>query len=411
MAAPGRGDDLTVACLFIPHFPLRVEILRHPELDGAAVGLTDPTARRRVVTACSAEAAERGVRVGMSLREVLAVDPNVVILNANPVAYRRTFESLLQRLSQLSPGIEAGELGCIYIDLRGLARQAGGLDALASALLQSIPPILRPHLGLSNSKFTALVAAQHGRAGQVHTVPAAYASAFLAPHSVDLLPVPDEMKRQLHQLGIEQLRDLTRLPLGKVQARFGPDGRRAWQLANGDDREPLVPIPFAERVSERLVLPATTTQLDLVLLGLRQLAAHLFRHPAVSGRGIRATRVQLLLEDQQSWERVIAFKGVVSEPLQFITLLTDRLRQVNLSGAVVEIAVEALGLSSEIARQHAFPTLRALQSQRLAQAIRELTQRYGVSPIYRVVEVEPWSRIPERRHALMSYVPSTSPSA
>ena len=148
-----------------------------------------------------------------------------------------------------------------------------------------------------------------------------------------------------------------------------------------------------------------------MLLGLRQLAAHLFRHPAVSGRGIRATRVQLLLEDQQSWERVIAFKGVVSEPLQFITLLTDRLRQVNLSGAVVEIAVEALGLSSEIARQHAFPTLRALQSQRLAQAIRELTQRYGVSPIYRVVEVEPWSRIPERRHALMSYVPSTSPSA
>jgi len=411
MDTRGRVDELTVACLFIPHFPLRVEILRHPELDGAAVGLTDPTARRRVIIACSSEAIERGVRVGMSLREVLVVDPTVVILNANPVGYRRTFESLLQRLSRHSPGIEAGELGCIYIDLRGLTRQARGLDALAEALLRAIPPILRPRLGMATTKFTARVAAQHGRAGQVHKVPAAFATAFLAPQSVDLLPVSDAMKLQFHRLGIAQLRDLTRLPLAKVQSRFGAEGRRAWELANGQDREPLVPIPFAERVSERLVLPATTTQLDLILLGLQQLAAHLFRHPAVVGRGIRAARVQLLLEDQQSWERVIAFKGVVSEPLQFITLLTDRLRQVNLSGAVVEIALEAIGLSSEIARQFGFPTLRSLQSQRLALAIRELTQRYGVSPIYRVVEVEPWSRIPERRHALMSFVPSTSHSS
>jgi DNA polymerase-4/protein ImuB len=411
MDTRGKVDELTVACLFIPHFPLRVEILRHPELDGAAVGLTDPTARRRVIIACSPEAMARGVHPGMSLREVLVVDPETVVLNANPVAYRRTFETLLQRLSHHSPGIEAGELGCVYIDLRGLTRQAGGLDALASALLRSIPPILRPHLGMATTKFTALVAAQHGRAGQVHKVPAAYATAFLAPHSVDLLPVSDAMKQQLHRLGIEQLRDLTRLPLAKVQSRFGVEGRRGWELANGQDREPLVPLPFVEHVSERLVLPATTTQLDMILLGLRQLAAHLFRHPAVLGRGIRAARVQLLLEDHQSWERVIAFKGVVSEPFQFITLLSDRLRQVNLSGAVVEIAVEALGLSSEIARQYAFPTLRSLQSQRLAQAIRELTQRYGVSPIYRVVEVEPWSRIPERRHALMSFVPSISPNS
>src|SRR6185437_2671436 len=135
MDSRGRVDEFTIACLFIPHFPLRVEILRHPELDGAAVGLTDPTARRRAIIACSPEAAARGLRVGMSLREALVVDPEAVILNADPVAYRRTFEALLLRLSRHSPGIEAGELGCVYIDLRGLTRQAGGFDALAGAIL------------------------------------------------------------------------------------------------------------------------------------------------------------------------------------------------------------------------------------------------------------------------------------
>ena len=42
---------------------------------------------------------------------------------------------------------------------------------------------------------------------------------------------------------------------------------------------------------------------------------------------------------------------------------------------------------------------------RLRDAIKELKLRLGHSPLYRVVEVDPWSRIPERRHALLSFDP------
>ena len=41
----------------------------------------------------------------------------------------------------------------------------------------------------------------------------------------------------------------------------------------------------------------------------------------------------------------------------------------------------------------------------LKKAVRELRLRLGHSPLYRVVEVDPWSRIPERRHALMRFDP------
>lgn len=408
---PGHPrDELTIACLLIPYFPLRVEILRHPELDGAPVVLIDATSRRREVTACSAEAAARGVREGMSLRDVIAIDPAIVILNADPVAYRRTFSSLVDRLRRYSPGVEvgAGDLGCIYIDLRGLRRQAGGIDALSRRLLQAAPPLLRPHLGMATTKFTARVAAQHARPGQVYSMPPEYARAFLAPHSIDLLPVSHEMKRELRQLGLTHLRDLARRPPGKLQARFGPEGRRAWELANGEDREPLIPEPESEQITERLVLPAPAVQIDLVLLGVEQAVVHLFRHPALSGRGIRGLRLQLVLEGQQSWEQIIAFKGVIALPSHLAGLIADRLRTAQLAGPVVEIILEATGLSSEIARQGVLPMARARRARRLAAAIRELTQRYGVSPIYRVVEVEPWSRIPERRHALMSFDPSIS---
>ena len=41
----------------------------------------------------------------------------------------------------------------------------------------------------------------------------------------------------------------------------------------------------------------------------------------------------------------------------------------------------------------------------LRDAVRELKLRLGHSPLYRVVEVDPTSRIPERRHALLSFDP------
>jgi hypothetical protein len=39
----------------------------------------------------------------------------------------------------------------------------------------------------------------------------------------------------------------------------------------------------------------------------------------------------------------------------------------------------------------------------LREAVKELKLRLGHSPLYRVVEVDPWSRIPERRHALLNF--------
>ena len=38
----------------------------------------------------------------------------------------------------------------------------------------------------------------------------------------------------------------------------------------------------------------------------------------------------------------------------------------------------------------------------LREAITEMKLRMGFSPLYRIVEIDPLSRIPERRHALLN---------
>ena len=410
MTSQARSVPRSIACLLIPQFPLRVEILRHPDLDGAPVALVDLSTHRRAVTDCSAEAAARGVRAGMLVREAVGLCPELVMLPADPVYVSDAFADVIQALSRVSPVIEPDEPGCIFIDLQGLVRLFGNLDALARALLRAVPTLLRPRLGIAPAKFTACLAAQAARPGNWRLVSAAADRAFLAPWPVDVLPVSPVIRERLRQLGLCRLGDLARLPRGALQAQFGPDGRRAWDLAHGLDREPLVPRPPAETLVERLTLPAPTVELEPLRVGLRHLTGRLFTRPALQGRGVRQARLQLVLEGSQSWERTITLTEPAVEPARLATILADSLERAVLAAPVAMLVVAVTGWTTATGRQERLPGMRPRhQRAALAEAIRSLTQRYGSSPLYYVVEVEPWSRIPERRHALLPCDSSTLP--
>jgi DNA polymerase-4/protein ImuB len=341
----------------------------------------------------------------MPLREAVNACAHAAILTSDPVHYANVFADLVRGLSAVSPGIEPADLGVVYVDLRGLERLYGGLDGVVAALLGAVPPVFRPRVGLAANKFTARVAALRARPGGAHTVPADFGKAFLANCPVEQLPVPPEMQRRLQRFGLYHLRDIARLPLGKLQAQFGPDGRRAWELAQGRDAEPIRPLDWAERVVERLPLPSPSVQVETVLLGLEQVTQRLYARRDVRGRGARQARLQLLLEGNRSWERTVALKGTVGEPHELHRTLRFRLAGLTLDGAVEEIVLELAGLSDIYARQEQLfgSELKRRQQRSLSEAARQLKQRYGATPLYRVMGIEPWSRIPERRWGLFGY--------
>jgi DNA polymerase-4/protein ImuB len=76
-----------------------------------------------------------------------------------------------------------------------------------------------------------------------------------------------------------------------------------------------------------------------------------------------------------------------------------------LPGPVTEMALELSGLIAAGGRQAELPGMHRRQPSQLAEASRRLKQQYGEPVLFRVVEVEPWSRIPERRRALIAYDP------
>ncbi|HZA24247.1 MAG TPA: DNA polymerase Y family protein, partial [Dehalococcoidia bacterium] len=63
---------------------------------------------------------------------------------------------------------------------------------------------------------------------------------------------------------------------GSIQAQFGVEGLKAWQLANGIDHSPLVPRPFRELVSESLTFPSPTVTLSAILVAIEFLLTRAF---------------------------------------------------------------------------------------------------------------------------------------
>jgi DNA polymerase-4/protein ImuB len=395
---------MAIACLRIPHFALRIALLDQPELDGLPLILSNPQSGRAVVVDATAEASGKGIRPGLTLRESTALCPDAVILMPNPAAEARISREILERLEALSPLVEADEQeqGCWYIDLTGLDRHFATTTAATERMIACVRSILRPRAGVASSKFTARVASGIAPSGTVRPVPKGAEQRFLAEAPVALLPFPPEMTHQLRRLGLDTLGALATLPAAKLAARFGPDGRLAWELASGIDRRTVTPRARDEIVIEELAMPTPAVSREMLLIGLRQLVTRAFSRRVLKGRQVRQVILRAVLEGRRSWERTLVLKEP-SGASQLITALDLRLQALEMPGPIESITLQLSGIVNEVAHQQVLPSMRPRHASSVTEAIHQLKQRYGMSPLFHVVEVEPWSRIPERRHALITY--------
>jgi protein ImuB len=396
--------DVRVACVWIAQLPLRVEVLRHPAWDGRPLVLGGAPGERKVVQLCSPEAEAAGVRVGLPLREVVPLCPDAVVLQPDPVRTASVLESVLADLQRVGPTIEAADDGYLFVDLRGLKSLYGDITSLQDALRAAVPPLLRPRLGFGNGKFAAAVAARMASPNEPRMVAAAETASFLAPLSVRHLTLLDpDVLHRLELLGLHTIGDLAKLPVGAVQAEFGPQGARAWRLARGQDNEPVIARPFSASVQAGLRFDDPLGSVDAIIAAIDQLLAQTFVHPSLQGRSVRQVRLRALLSDATSWERLYTFKDALSTRDAARRAIKAKLDLPNglPPAPVEELALELLGLGGEAARQPGLFIARARQLAEITEAARQLRARYGLVPLYHAIEVEPWSRIPERRWALV----------
>src|SRR5438309_6549677 len=232
-----------IACIHIPRFAVETERLRRPGIASRLILIGDAK-----VLDCSLGAEASGVRPGLRLSEAIGLCHQAVVLPPDTRYYERLHEEVLDCLQELSPEVEPAQAGTAYLSLKGLPVQP---ERFAEELIAGLHRRcgFMASAGIAGGKFTSRVVAINTRPGAARVLAPGGEAEFLAPLPVAYLPSNDAMRWRLSLLGIETMGDVAQMPLGAFQAQFGPEGKRCWELAQGLDKEPLVP-----RIQEETVL-------------------------------------------------------------------------------------------------------------------------------------------------------------
>ena len=417
---------MDAGCLFIRDFLVALARREQPTLRGRAVVIGGSPDEHAEVKACSQEAAAAGVAIGTTLRRALALCPNAVFLPLQEAHAAAEAERIWAVLRDHSPVVEVLAPGHAHIDLRGLAKLARMEDGAYLADLHeavSLTSGLSVHLGAAETVFTAHAAAvaqayfrdqgqaipqatkgkQENRDGSAILVAEGEGTRFLSALPVEILPLPPDVHQRLHLLGIDRVGQVAEMPFSAVQAQFGSAGARAWELANGKDDSPIVAARDEVRVSEELELPAPTSLSEPLVAGTRSLLQRALARREVTGHSLRRLDWRLFLESGESITRRFVFREPTNDATKMLFVVRGKVERLQLPSAAVSLGVTLSGLCSEYGHQANLWNVGPRRAKELRDAIEQLNARVGEPQVYRIVEVQPWSRIPERQLALAIY--------
>ena len=468
LAEVRRRTGLTsklAACVWIPLFALRAEEQRRPDLLSRPTALLSPEENRRIWEVSSL-ARHFGVRPGMTVSQAIGLCPTLVLREPDPVYYDEQFSRLLLTLSNVSPIVEPAALGRVFVGVDGLERLYGGAEEQLEAIKTAVgryggtavskgeagsgkretgnrtvrPSDIPPgewrggvgdrregwgkgegyrrgwsrgwegRYGWGRGKFVAWAAAKRAKPGEGIVVSDAERTEFLRQQPVAVLPFDPDTHRRLWQLGVKTLGELAALPETAVISQFGRRGGTAWQLATGVISEPVVGSEAPEPIVTEVDFPAPVADRGMLINALEMLTERALRHPRRVGWRVHVVRVRAALEHGISWMIDATLKDPSADRDSIAAPLKTRLEQIPPPGAVEHLAVEFTAFvrgttELQLFARDATSAARAGRQKALRWAACEIQTRLKRSMLHHVIEVTPWSRIPERRYALIDFDP------
>ena len=397
---------MRVACVLITHLRAKAEMQRHPHLRNSPILLVDrdPSRKRSVVVDYFPAAHDVGP--GIPLEQALSLHANAVVLDADEPHYRRVFGEMLSSLQRVSDRVEGTELGTAYVRLDGLERLYRGEAGVVSALLNAVPAYLTPRIGVADAKFPAFVASRTCKTHGATRVPN-NARAFLAPHSIDLLPVSADVKAEMRRFGLRTMGDLASMGEHALVDRFGREGGRAWRLCNGMDDSPVVPLPFDESIVERASLPFSSSSLQALFVAVDTLLRRAYSRSEMKGRYVGTATLLCAASGWPPWEKVVTFREPAGTWERASSTVRSRMEADPPHLPVEDVTLTLSGFTGESGTQMGL--LKDAQDdtrRRLADVDRRLQARMGGHALHRIVEVAPWHPAPEMRSLQVPIDPS-----
>lgn len=387
-----------LVCALVPRFALRVAM--GGSLGDVPTALAPEAGGSPLVGEVNAAAATFGVRPGIRTGEAIARCPGIRLVTADPGAVADAAEELLAGLEAIGAAVEPLEPGRALFRADGLLRMHGGLGRLLHAAGQLLPPGGR--IGAGPGRFTAQAAAIKARPGRPRVVDADGAPGFIGRMAIGRLGLDPRITDELEALGIRTAGALAALPLPAVADRFGPAGIAGRRLAQGEDEDYVAPRMPPQPLREWIDFPEPVGDEATLHQAATLLVERLLATPRRAGRPVRTLTLSARLSAGGSWRRPVRLRDATAEPRRLRDALLPALS--GLPGALDRLTMELAELGEPGGRQQLLMRpAHEVRRERASEAARQLRAAMGEGHLLRVVEVAPWSRLPEGRELLVPY--------
>ncbi|MET0836326.1 MAG: hypothetical protein ABWY97_06070 [Thermoleophilaceae bacterium] len=411
-----------IVCVLYPRFELLAALGDRRALISEPAALAPEAGREQLVGEVSAPAEAYGIVRGMRLGEAMSRCPALRLVPPDPEGVRSLWNSVLDRVEGIGAAVESDQAGAAFFETAGLEGIHGGDLAGVLSAARRKQSLTGARFGAAPSRFAAYAAALQARprrrgrssGAAVHGTGPVFVSGavvveeaalrdFLAPLPVGILRTRPELQalpEVLEQLGLRTLGDVAGLPARAVSERFGHPGLLALDLARGRDL-PLEPRRPPEPVSERLELPeaASGQQLERAL---ELLIARVLARRERRGRSLRALAVSARFVAGGTWRTAVTLRHASADPARILLALAPKLAELPAPSESLALEVEAFGPPAQD-QGRLLDEAAAVRRRRLGEAVRQARQAAGGEAALRVLDLDPDSRIPERRAVLAPF--------
>src|SRR5438034_1628559 len=384
-----------IACLSIPGFDLKAALRKAPSLALRPAALAPEPVGEPLLGPVTAAAEAAGVLPRMRLGEALATCPRLVLVDPDPAAAEQAWEEIVRSLEDAGFAVEVAALGIAYFETSGVERLYGGLEPALRRALAAVGSAWDARLGAAGRRFAALAAASVAGPGQLLVVRDEEMGRFLAPLPLTLLPLERQRYEELEALGVRRLGQLAGLPGGAVAERLGPDGRRAWGLARGGAAARVRGRRPPAELVESLEFPEAVGNELTLRRALAALVETALARPERRDRFVRKVALGARLVSGGSWRRTLTLREPSADADRIRIALAPRLAE--LPAPVLELRLELVELTAPAGHQLELLAAGAEDRSRLSEGLRQVRASTGSGSVCNVVEVAPWSRIPETR--------------
>ncbi len=322
-------DDNSIRAIIhldLDAFFCSVEVLKNPKLSGKPIVVGGQPEQRGVVAAASYPARKFGIHSAMPMSRAKRLCKNLIILPPNFKSYKTYSTIVMKILEQETDLVEQISVDEAFMDVTSRISNWEEAVNIAKALQNKLSANigLSSSIGVATNKMIAKIASDFDKPNGLIVVPPGEEKSFLAELKPKIISgIGPKMTEKLSEMNINTIRDLSKIPVNILEAKFGKIGTVMGQWAQGIDNRPIQVSREIKSISNERTFPKDISSKNELIMVLTQLCEKVTNRLIVKNLSAKRVFIKLRYYD---FDTHTAQKSL-SEPTDSIDIIKEVVKE------------------------------------------------------------------------------------